>query len=766
MDFMSAKGGSFRVARFMLVLLLLAAAAQPWAAAAAETASKASGMGGSAEGTFVAEIVLLLIVGRGLGELFQRMGQPAIMGQLIGGILLGPSLFGWLWPSAQHFIFSDDETQKSMIDAVSQLGILMLLLLTGMETDLRLVRRVGAACFSISLTGILIPFGCGFALAQFLPESLLPDPQEKMVAGLFLGTALSVSSVKIVAMVVREMNFMRRDLGQVIVSSAIIEDTIGWLIIAITFGIATNGKLEFLPLLKTVLEVAAFMALSLTVGRRIVFTLIRWTNDVFRSEYAVITMILIIMGVMALITDAIGVHTVLGAFVAGILVGESPILSDHIEGELRGVITALFMPVFFGMAGLSADLTVLADPTLGLLTLTLVLIASVGKFSGAFLGGEIAGMSFRESVAVGSAMNARGSTEVIVASIGLSMNILSHNLFTMIVTMAVVTTLIMPPMLRWALGRLPMDKAEQERIDREALDERGFVSKLERLLLVVDDSAVGRFTAYLSGLVGGSSGMPTTLLQLKDGAVASADEDGKSNEHLEEIKKGAKASAAAVERDEEMPVEKVHLTARTEENATADTISEEARKGYGMMLVGLDKVVTAKGIFHPDVEEIAKGFEGPLCLVANGARGGERMPVLAEGARILVPVNGTEVARRAADLALALARPRNARVKVLYVARGRTGRRTSMSHQREEAVLKDIVDLSERYGVSVETAMRTRGEADGAILREAAKGVSLIVMGVTQRPGDRLFFGDTATAVLAKSTVPTVLVASDRGKAQ
>ncbi|HET7413012.1 MAG TPA: cation:proton antiporter [Pararhizobium sp.] len=722
-------------------------------------------MGGSAEGTFVAEIVILLVVGRGLGEILQRLGQPAIMGQLIGGILLGPSLLGWLWPSAEHLIFSDNPMQKSMIDAVSQLGILLLLLLTGMETDLRLVRRVGGACFSISTTGILVPFVLGYALAQFLPQSLLPEAGERTVAGLFLGTALSVSSVKIVAMVVREMNFMRRDLGQIIVSSAIIEDTIGWLIIAVTFGIATHGKLEVVPLAVTVIEVAAFMVASLTIGRRIVFTLIRWTNDTFRSEYAVITMILVIMGIMALMTEAIGVHTVLGAFVAGILVGESPILSEHIEGQLRGVITALFMPVFFGVAGLSADLTVLVDPTLALLTLGLVLIASVGKFAGAFAGGRLGGMSFKEATAIGSAMNARGSTEVIIASIGLSMNILSHNLFTMIVTMAVITTLAMPPMLRWALSRLPMGEEEKGRVEREALDERGFVSKLERLLVVADDSAVGKFTAYLAGLVGGGSGMPTTLLRLKEGRVAAQDATAAPEEHLDEIKKGAKVSSNAVRRDEDMPVDKMHLTARTETHATGETIAEEARKGYSMLLVGLDNALTTKGTFTASVDDIAGGFDGPLCLVVKGARGGDVMPTLGPGAKVLVPVNGTDVSRRAADLALALARPHHARVKVLYVSRGKANRRRpSMSHQREEAVLKDIVDLAGRYGVRVQTAMRTRGEADEAIWREAARGAEMIVMGVTQRPGEELFFGDTATAVLAKCKGPIVLVASERGK--
>ncbi|WP_411970923.1 cation:proton antiporter [Mesorhizobium sp. BR1-1-2] len=751
----------------LLAVLTIAASALAHPVWAAQASGHAAGMGGSAEGLFVAEIVLLLLVGRGLGEIFQRYGQPAIMGQLIGGILLGPSLFGWLWPGAQQLIFSTDPAQKSMIEAVSQLGVLLLLLLTGMETDLRLVRRVGAACFSISVTGILVPFACGFALAQVLPDTLLPDPRERVVAGLFLGTALSISSVKIVAMVVREMNFMRRNLGQVIISSAIIEDTIGWLIIAVTFGIATNGSLQIVPLVVTVAEVALFMVFSFTIGRRLVFTLIRWSNDSFRSEYAVISVILIIMGVMALITNLIGVHTVLGAFVAGILVGESPILSSHIESQLRGVITALFMPIFFGMAGLSADLTVLVDPTLALLTLLLVVIASIGKFGGAFIGGRFAGMTLKEATAVGSAMNARGSTEVIVASIGLSMNILSHNLFTMIVTMAVITTLAMPPMLRWALGRLPVGDAEKQRVDRELLDERGFVSKLERLLLLVDDSPVGKLAAHLAGLVGGGSGMPTTLLHLPDGKIAGPAGTKGPESASKEVKRGAQKSARAVSKAEDTPVDKVHLIARTEPAATAETIAEEARKGYGLLLVGLENALTAKGSFTEALNDMTSGFDGPLCLVLNGARSAGKMPMLKAGATILVPVNGTEVSRRAVDLALALARPHRARVKALYVSQARKGSRpSSVSHRREEAVLKDVVDLADRYGVAVDTAIRARATPDKAIAREVAKGAAMVVMGVAQRPGEELFFGDTATAVLAAVACPVVLLASDRIRAE
>jgi Sodium/hydrogen exchanger family len=177
---------------------------------------------GPSEAIFFAQIGLLLIVGRLLGEAMQRFGQPAVMGQLIAGMVLGPSVLGAIWPDLQHAIFPKNAEQKSMIDAVSQLGILMLLLLTGMETDLKLVKRVGRAAITVSAAGIAVPFACGMALGEMLPDSILPRPDQRFITSIFLGTALSISSVKIVAMVVREMNFMRRNLGQVIVASAIL----------------------------------------------------------------------------------------------------------------------------------------------------------------------------------------------------------------------------------------------------------------------------------------------------------------------------------------------------------------------------------------------------------------------------------------------------------------------------------------------------------------------------------------------------------------
>src|SRR5215471_487022 len=190
-------------------------------------------------------------------------------------------------------------------------GILMLLLLTGMETDLALVRRSGKAAFAVSVAGI--------TLGEALPDSMLPHPDRRLVTTLFIRTALAIASVKIVALTIRELDFLRRTIGQLIVTAAIIDDTIGWILLSIILGLAGHGTIDLASIGQSVLGTLLFLAVSFTIGRRVVARLIRWANDTFVSDLMVITAILIVMGAMALITQAIRVHTVLGAFVAGIL---------------------------------------------------------------------------------------------------------------------------------------------------------------------------------------------------------------------------------------------------------------------------------------------------------------------------------------------------------------------------------------------------------------------------------------------------------------
>jgi K+:H+ antiporter len=731
---------------------------------AASSFAAEGGKGGPSEVIFLTQLITLMVVGRLLGELMNRIGQPSVMGMLLGGIVLGPSVLGVLWPDLQHAVFPSAPEQKAMLDGVSQFGILLLLLLTGMETDLKLVRTVGRAALSISVTGVAVPFICGFILGQLLPDSLLPHPDHRLLTSLFLGTALSISSIKIVAAIVREMGFTRRNLGQIIVASAICEDSIGWVIIAIIFGLAQAGTIDPVSVAKSVLGTAVFLIASFTVGRRIVYFLIRWTNDNFESDFPVVTTILVIMGAMALTTHFIGVHTVLGAFVAGVLIGESPILSKHIDEQLRGLILAFFMPVFFGIAGLSADLTVLRQPDLLLMTIGVIAIASFGKFAGAFIGGEIGGLTRREAFALACGMNARGSTEVIIATVGLSIGALSQDLFTMIVTMAVATTMAMPPMLRWALRRVPMRKAEKQRLEREEFEARGFVSNLERLLLAVDESPNGKFAATLAGLLAGPRRIPVTVLSLSERSKSSPSDDPDkplAGSHLEATIKAAADDSKPSQKgaDETAPAD---VTIVKHDAPTEEAVAKEAKKGYDLLVVGIDKTRN-KGSFDEGVGRIASAFEGPLAIVAGHAdrlSEPQRSPT-----HILVPVTGSEVSRRAADVAMAIASACDCPVTALYVAtsganNGHKGR-VFRARRQEQAIMKDMVGMADHYDVTAKTAVRSDLAPRDAILEQANKGAhDLIVMGVSRRPGDKLFFGDTAAAVLEKAPASIVFIAS------
>ncbi len=704
------------------------------------------------EALFLAQIVVLLLVGRLVGEAMQRIGQPAVMGQMIAGILLGPSALGAIWPEAQRAVFAASPQQQSMIDGVSQLGILMLLLLTGMETDLRLVKKARRAAISVSAAGIALPFACGFVLGELLPAAMLPKPDERIVTSLFLGTALSIASVKIVATVVREMGFMRRNVGMTLIASAIIDDTVGWVIVSITLGLAVRGQVDTLALSQSVLGTAIFLVASFTLGRRLVFSIIRWTNDSFVGEVPVVTAILIIMGTMALTTHLIGVHTVLGAFVAGILVGESPILTRHIDEQLRGLVVALFMPIFFALAGLHADLTHLRDSTLLFLTVGLILIASLGKFAGAFVGGAVGGLSARESLALGCGMNARGSTEVIIASIGLSMGALSQDLFTMIVAMAVVTTMAMPPTLRWAFSRLPLRHDERDRIEREAFEATGFVTNIERLLIAADDSANGKLAWHLADMIARSRGIPMTVLHL--GRRESVrDIPGASGKN----ETGATQMQAARRLDVALHVESL---------APEAAVSKEAGKGYDLLVIGVERTTAAHGGFHEQIARIADRFGGPLAVAV--ARGSHLQGSPARRLNILVPVRGNKVSRRGAEVALALARAGTGAVTALYVmgtvglgAAQRRLRRPTASRRHEEGILKDIVELADRYDTPIRTALQLDTAPEDAILRQARLGsYDLVVMGVGRPAGEALYFGKIAAAVLENSQHSVLFVSS------
>jgi nucleotide-binding universal stress UspA family protein len=453
------------------------------------------------------------------------------------------------------------------------------------------------------------------------------------------------------------------------------------------------------------------------------------------------------MGAFALITQLIGVHTVLGAFVAGILVGESPILTEEIDRQFRGLVAGLFMPVFFGLAGLSADLTVLKDHELALLTLGLIAIASFGKAAGAFTGGWFGGLTVRESTALAMGMNARGSTEVIVATIGLSIGVLSHNLFTMIVAMAVITTTAMPPTLRWALRRLPMRRDEKARLERELYERNAFMPNLERVLLAVDGGANGRFASRLAGLLAAERKMPVTVLDVANNGTKTAE----PRSEAEIVQPLVAAAQEASAKKQALP--EVDVIVRKHDVAPAEAIATEAQRGYDLLMIGIDTVTAKGGGFHGELSKLVSQFEGSVAIV--DARGAHRENPTAPLGRILVPVTGNENARRGAEVAITLAHALDAEVATLSVV-GKAARNRRQVRREIQAVADEIKKIANYLGAKLRTSVRTDDEAGAAILRASERDKSdLVAMGVSRRPGDRLSFGDVADTLLkdAKSSL-------------
>jgi nucleotide-binding universal stress UspA family protein len=379
-------------------------------------------------------------------------------------------------------------------------------------------------------------------------------------------------------------------------------------------------------------------------------------------------------------------------------------------------------------------------------------------------------------------MNARGSTEVIVASIGLSMGVLNQNLFTLIVTMAVVTTMAMPAMLRWSLKRLPMRKKERVRLEREELDARGFVPNLERLLLAADDSANGKFASQLAGAIAGSGGKPTTVVNMtkddrnqktakaeagkaddKADAKPAAKPNGK--ESHEEVKDAAEATTTLEAHPDEEKPGKVDVTTRADQRRGPEAVAGEARKGYDFLIVGIARTRNPKGGFSKDISVITREYEGPLAVADAHESDGKRPP--RRYGKILIPVNGSDVSRRAAEVGLTLARAGDAQVTALYVTRvngsggsGKSASRKRAARRNEQAVLKDIAALADRYEVDVRSTTLVNLAPEEAILKESKRGYDLIVLGVSRRPGETLFFGNTAASVLDRSNTANLFVAS------
>ncbi|MFI5910635.1 cation:proton antiporter [Dactylosporangium sp. NPDC051541] len=423
---------------------------------------------------FLVQVSLLLLVALVLGRLAVRCKLPALVGELLTGVILGPSLLGNVAPGALRWVFPADAAQLHLVDAVGQVGVLLLVGVTGAQLDAAMIRRRGLTGLRVSLSGLLLPLALGLAAGFVVPAALLTGTTDRWVFALFLGVAMCVTAIPVIAKTLADMNLLHRDIGQLTLAAGSFDDAIGWFLLSIVAAAATTGVSGGSVAL-SVVYLLGFLAAALLVGRPLVRYAMRVAARSGDGGVRVtVCVVLILAGAAA--TQAMGMEALFGAFIAGILIGRTrekpgeldqnpgrPLWADL--GPLRTVVLSVLAPIFLATAGLRVDLTALADPKVLVAGLSLLAVAIIGKFVGAYVGARGSGLSHWESIALGAGMNSRGVVEVVVATTGLRLGVLSIATYTVVVLIAVVTSVMGPPILRAAMSRVEYTKAERERAE-------------------------------------------------------------------------------------------------------------------------------------------------------------------------------------------------------------------------------------------------------------------------------------------------------------
>lgn len=410
---------------------------------------------------FLLQIGVLLGTAVLLGRLAQRWGMPSVVGELCAGVVLGPSLLTHLAPGFSGWLLPQQADQMHLLDAVGQLGVLLLVGITGMHIDLGLVRRKGKAAALVSTGGLVVPFAGGVAIAFALPATLLAEGGDRTVFALFIGVALCVSAIPVIAKTLLDMGLLHRNIGQLTISASVVDDIVGWLLLSVVSAMATTGvrggEIAF-----SVVALAAFVAAVWFLGRPLIRRLLRQAaRSADREPTVALCTVLIVLGAAA--SHALGMEAILGAFLAGIVIGTCGELDRERLAPLRVFAIGVLAPLFFATAGLRMDLTALARPAVLGAAVLVLLVAIAGKFAGAYLGARAGRLSHWEGLALGAGMNARGVIEVIIAMVGLRLGVLTTEMYTIIVLVAIVTSLMAAPALRFAVRRMPVTEEERAR---------------------------------------------------------------------------------------------------------------------------------------------------------------------------------------------------------------------------------------------------------------------------------------------------------------
>lgn len=396
--------------------------------------------------TLLIQISVILAASRLVGMIFRKIHQPQVMGEMVAGILLGPSLLGWVAPEVSVALFPPDSL--GYLNALSQIGLLLFMFLVGLELDPQLLKGRGHAALVTSHVSIMAPFFLGTLLALYLYPRLSNESVPFTSFALFVGIAMSITAFPVLARILTERNLLRTPLGSLTITCAAVDDVTGWCILAgvVLLARAAAGAM---PLWMTIGGSAVYILAMLLIIRPMLGRLEKVHEKRGKLTQDVMAFIFLVVLLSGLVTEWLGIHALFGAFLAGAMMPKHHQFVVALTQKLEDAAVVLLLPLFFAFTGLRASIGLVSGAEMWFYCGLIILVAIAGKFGGSTLAARATGTPWREAGALGILMNTRGLMELVVLNIGLDIGILSPTLFTMMVLMALITTFMTSPMLEW-----------------------------------------------------------------------------------------------------------------------------------------------------------------------------------------------------------------------------------------------------------------------------------------------------------------------------
>ena len=700
---------------------------------------------------FLIQLALLIGVARIFGWLMKSVGQPAVVGELLAGVVLGPTLFGRIAPNTFDSIFGEP-TVTSVVFGIAWLGVIFLLVVIGFETDLAIIKRFRSAAISVSAGALLLPLAVAATLAFYVPESFIgqgPDGQgvDRAVFAGFLALALSVSALPVVAKILQDMGYLRRNFGQVTLAAGMTMDAVGWLILAALSGIALDG---FQP------DRLAISFGGLVVFLLAAFTILRWILDkLFRyvmasgsSLTAAMSITIVAALVGGAVTQALNIEAILGAYIVGILVAGLRHQLPQVRSILETVTAALLAPVFFAFSGLRVDIGLLDTGEVITWTAVLIVAAILAKILGTVVGGFFAGVRGREALALGSGLSALGAMGVVVAIIGLNLGVVSETGYTVMVLAAVATSVVAPQLLKLVVRGWDIPDEEAQRLKQEQVKESSEILRSKRILLPTRGGANSRYASQLISAVFPDAELTVLVVDIAKPGLW---------RRFSRTVEGEPADTTDV--IETVPdVRVIRRLARD----PAAAIAKECALGYDLLVLGATE--SARGTtFNTVIDRVMALIDIPSIVVRLPEGGdADHLPE-----RILVPVAASRSTRAAEEFAYSLSKASGGRTFALHVVNRPEGQGVI----REDAAIADSIAagqelvgaaaaFGDRLGVDVETGVRVAPNAEEEIVAFGNSGAfDLLVLGASTRSlTDRPFFGHRVSYMLSQSELAVAVV--------